>query len=123
MFELRSTKVVEDEIMVRDIHDHDKPERQVRRVQRWTKGSIWLAERPDLSGYDETQGLNLYETFDVEDYVFEDGEHEFVFPASMPETTRNKVLEVDQEGDLMDDGWEVLESETWFFGPLVVVGD
>ena len=122
MFELRATRVVEDEILVRNIHDHDKPERQIRRVQHWNGGSIWLAERPDLSDYDEAQGLSVFETFEVEDHLFEDGQHEFVFPDSMPEGTRQRVLEVDEEGDLIDDGWEVLESETRFFGPLVIIG-
>ncbi len=122
MFELKATKVVEDEIMVRRVDGYDNTEKQIRRIQHWSRGSIWLEQRPDLSDYDEEKGLNLYQAFDFDEYMFEDGHHEFVFPASLPEELRQRIIEVDAESDLVEDGWEVIESETWFFGPLVVAG-
>ena len=123
MFELKAAKVVEDEIMTRSGRDYDNPERQIRRVQYWNQGSIWLEERPDLSVFDVTKGLNLYDTFDFDDYSFMDGHHEFVFPPSISEEVRKRIIEVDAESDLTEDGWEVIESETWFFGPLVIEGE
>ena len=123
MFELKATRVIEDEILTQHPDDYGNPERQIRRVQYWNRGSIWLEQRPELTGYDEAQGLNLYQTFEFDDYVFEDGHHEFVFPPSMSNEAKARVIEVDAERDLVEDGWEVIESETWFFGPLVVEGE
>ena len=40
----------------------------------------------------------------------------------MSEEIRQRIIEVDENGDLSEDGGEVIESETWFYGPLVVQG-
>lgn len=35
--------------------------------------------------------------------------------------TDPRLLELSEVGDPTEDGWEVIESETWFYGPLEVV--
>jgi hypothetical protein len=122
MFELRATHIVERDIYCK-FGDEDKPERQFRRIQYWRRGSISIDERPDLSNYKEDKGINLSEVnedWPFGDYSFEDGYQEWEFPPTMSKTARQSIIDLDMEGDLCDDGWEVLEHETWFYGPLAV---
>ena len=96
------------------------PELKFRRIQYWTRGTIWLNERPDLSNYKEEEGINLYEVFEFDEYTFLDGHHEWQFPPTLSEEAKQRIIALDEEADLSDDGWEVVESETWYYGPLVV---
>ena len=121
MFELKSRRVVEEEQFGNPADGYDNRDKQFLRIQRWTRGSIWLRERPDLSQYDEKNGLNLYALFEDFDYSFEDGEHRFVFPDSMPTSTQERIRALDEADMLSEDGWEVFESETRFFGPLEII--
>lgn len=121
MFELRSRRVVEDELYGKPSDGYDDRQKQFQRIQTWTRGSIWLPKRPDLSQYDEDIGLNLYALFEGFDYSFEDGAHRFVFPDSMPESTQERIRALDEDDILSEDGWEAFESETWFFGPLELI--
>jgi len=120
MFKLQATRVVQNELYGIWEKGGYEQHPQFRRVQHWSHGTIWLDKRPDLSNYNEEQGLNLYEQFDFQDWTFEDGRHEWTFPEGMSEEARTAVLSLDEEGDLTDGGWEVVESETWFYGPLVI---
>jgi hypothetical protein len=121
MFELKATRVVEKETFGRWVEGGFDSELQFRRIQHWSRGSIWLEESPDLSSYSEDEGINLYEKFEFDDWTFEDGHHEWKFPPNISEEDRKRILALDEESDLSDDGWEVVESETWFYGPLEVV--
>ena len=122
MFKLKSRQVVLKELIGKwsdggyDVHP------QFQRIQFWSRGEISLSERPDLSNYDPQKGINLYDTFEFDDWSFEDGHHEWLFPDSMSAEDKTKIVEIDEEGDLTEHAWEVIESETWFHGPLVVEG-
>ena len=50
----------------------------------------------NLSQYDEKNSLNLYALFEDFDYSFEDGEHRFVFPDSMPTSTQERIRALDE---------------------------
>ena len=120
MFKLMALRVIEDELYGQWTKDASDPDLKFRRIQYWTRGTIWLNERPDLSNYKEEEGINLYEVFEFPEYSFFDGHHEWQFPKGMSEEARQRIIALDEEADLSDDGWEVEESETWFYGPLVV---
>ena len=66
-------------------------------------------------------GINLYEVFDFDDWEFSDGRTEWEFQDSFSLQARQRLIELNEVGDPVEDGWEVIESETWFYGPLEVV--
>lgn len=39
----------------------------------------------------------------------------------MPTSTQERIRALDEADMLSEDGWEVFESETWFFGPLEII--
>ena len=120
MFELKSNRVAQVELIGRWSKGGYDAELQFRRTQYWSRGSIWLEECPDLSSYQEEDGINLYDRFEFDEWTFEEGHHEWAFPQGMSEEIIAVIIEADEEGDLSDAGWEVIESETWFYGPLII---
>ena len=118
MFKLRSRKIIQKERIGKWTNGSYDAHPQFNRIQFWASGEISLDERPDLSNYDPEKGINLYDTFEFEDWIFEDGYHEWAFPVSMSEQEKAAIIRIDEEGDLVDDNWEVIESETWFYGHL-----
>ena len=64
MFELRTTKIVEEELIGNPADGYDNEDRQFKRIQTWSCGWIQLETRPDLSDYDEEEGLSIYDCFE-----------------------------------------------------------
>ena len=121
MYQLKTNKIIEVEVIGNPSDGYENEARQFKRIQVWRFGWIALEQRPELSGYDEKEGLSIYDAFEDFDHYFEEGSHRFVFPDTFTKEMRTQILELDVEGDLCDAGWEVIESETRFFGPLEVM--
>ena len=74
---------------------------------------------PDLSGYNQDEGVNIFEEFEFEEHQLYDGAQETsLFPKELPADERNRLLAL-SEAELAAEGW-TLESITRFKGPLVV---
>lgn len=121
MYYLRSKRVVEKQIWGRLVDGDYPPEPRFQKTDSWEWGQIGLSEEPDLTNYDPDVGINLYEVFDFDDWEFSDGRTEWEFQDSFSLQARQRLIELNEVGDPVEDGWEVIESETWFYGPLEVV--
>ena len=74
---------------------------------------------PDLSGYNQDEGVNIFEEFEFEEHQLLDGsEQTSLFPNELPADERNRLLAL-SEAELVDEGWTI-ESATRFKGPLLV---
>jgi hypothetical protein len=85
----------------------------------YRSGWIIIDQLPDLSGYNQDEGVNIFEEFEFEEHQLYDGAQETsLFPKELPADERNRLLAL-SEAELAAEGW-TLESITRFKGPLVV---
>jgi hypothetical protein len=85
----------------------------------YRSGWIIIDQLPDLSGYNQDEGVNIFEEFEFEEHQLYDGAQETsLFPKELPAEERGRLLALSEE-ELADEGW-TLESITRFKGPLVV---
>jgi hypothetical protein len=85
----------------------------------YRSGWIIVDQLPDLSGYNEDEGVNIFEEFEFEEHQLYDGAQETsLFPKELPAEERNRLLAL-SEAELAEEGW-TLESITRFKGPLVL---
>jgi hypothetical protein len=85
----------------------------------YRSGWIIVDQLPDLSGYNQDEGVNIFEEFEFEEHQLYDGSQETsLFPKELPAEERGRLLALSEE-ELADEGWR-LESATRFKGPLVV---
>ena len=92
-------------------------------VCRW--GWIEVENKPDLSGYDTLKGIEVFSSFDVQNYETEtDGfDEEIQYSKSMSTKDKNKIkrfLEESSITELGELGWEQGPNKTIFRGPLDV---
>ena len=115
--------------------------KNVSQIEVWTKNGVtlthtigwrwgWatLKEKPDLSNYNESEGINIYD-FDLIDQDLDDGVWEDYDYSSETNPDNVKVLEeevdifLEENGyiiDLDELGWENIDTELRFSGPLEV---
>jgi hypothetical protein len=85
----------------------------------YRSGWIIVDQLPDLSGYNQDEGVNIFEEFEFEEHQLYDGAQETsLFPKELPAEERNRLLAL-SEAELAEEGW-TLESITRFKGPLVL---
>ena len=92
----------------------------------WRWGNVTVAEAPDLSEYDEEEGIDIYQ-LDVDDHDLDDGVYEdweYVSDQSEQSTLLQEEVnaQVEENGyvDLDELGWDNIDTEVWFRGPLEV---
>ena len=92
----------------------------------WRWGTVTVAEAPDLSKYDEEEGIDIYQ-LDVDDHELDDGVYEdweYVSDggeqANLLEEEVNAQVEENGFVDLDELGWDNIDTEVWFRGPLEV---
>ena len=73
----------------------------------------------DFSGYNQDEGVNIFEEFEFEEHQLLDGSQETaVFPKELPLEECDRLMAL-SEAELVDEGWTI-ESATRFNGPLLV---
>ena len=89
---------------------------------RW--GTVYIKNKPDLSGYDPEKGIEIFSSFDVQDYEGEFGTGVQVeYSESMSKRDKKKIedfLEDHGKDELGDLGWDEISFKTIFRGPLEV---
>lgn len=90
----------------------------------WRWGYVIVPDKPDLSDYDPTVGIDPYEFGDVEDHEYVDGcWSEWEYPDDMTEEEQEAFdTAYDEEGDdgIMALGWQIEDTEYHFRGELEV---
>ena len=85
----------------------------------YRSGWIIVDQLPDLSGYKQDEGVDIFQEFEFEEHQLYDGVQETsLFPKELPAEERNRLLAL-SEAELAEEGW-TLESVTRFKGPLVL---
>lgn len=92
-------------------------------VWRWS--SVMTPDNPDLSGYDEEEGINVYDAgWDAELIGSDDGCDEWwEFPEGMGKREQRKIEKAWEEewhSGIEELGWEQDDTELWYSGPLEV---
>jgi hypothetical protein len=91
----------------------------IEHLKVYRSGWIIVDQLPDLSGYNQDEGVNIFEEFEFDEHQLHDGSNEAsIFPNELPAEERNRLLAL-SEAELVDEGW-TLASVTRFKGPLVV---
>jgi DNA-binding protein HU-beta len=92
---------------------------KIEHLTVYRSGWIIVDQLPDLSGYNQDEGVNIFEEFEFEEHQLYDGAQETsLFPKELPAEDRNRLLAL-SEAELAEEGW-TLESITRFKGPLVL---
>lgn len=76
----------------------------------------------DLDDYDPEDGIDAYNTWELEDFEFMDGVSDSIeFPDALPDEERERLEEIFYESGVIgleSEGWEHMDTEVWFFGDL-----
>jgi hypothetical protein len=85
----------------------------------YRSGWIIVDQLPDLSGYNQDDGVNILEEFEFDEHELIDGsEGTSFFPKELPQEECERLMAL-SDAELVDEGWTI-ESATRFSGPLVV---
>jgi hypothetical protein len=96
-----------------------KGELKIEHLTVYRSGWIIVDQLPDLSGYNQDEGVNIFEEFEFEEHQLLDGSEETsIFPKELPAEECERLMTLSEE-ELVDEGW-MIESATRFTGPLVV---
>jgi hypothetical protein len=102
-----------------DVDIWKKGDLTIEHLTVYRSGWIIVDQLPDLSGYNQDEGVNIFEEFEFEEHQLLDGsEQTSLFPNELPAEERNRLLAL-SEAELVDEGWTI-ESVTRFKGPLLV---
>jgi hypothetical protein len=102
-----------------DIDIWKKGDLRIEHTQVYRSGWFIVDQLPDLSEYDQDEGINIFEEFEIDKHELIDGsEGASVFPNELPQRERERLMAL-SDAELVDDGWTI-ESATRFSGPLVV---
>jgi hypothetical protein len=102
-----------------DVDIWKKGDLTIEHLTVYRSGWVIVDQLPDLSGYNQDEGVNIFEEFEVEEHQLLDGsEQTSLFPNELPAEERNRLLAL-SEAELVDEGWTI-ESATRFKGPLVL---
>ena len=92
---------------------------KIEHLTVYRSGWIIVDQLPDLSGYNQDEGVNIFEEFEFEEHQLLDGSQETaVFPKELPLEECDRLMAL-SEAELVDEGWTI-ESATRFKGPLVL---
>jgi hypothetical protein len=101
------------------IDNWKKDNLKIEHLTVYRSGWIIVDQLPDLSDYNQDEGVNIFEEFEFEEHQLYDGAQETsLFPKELPAEERNRLLAL-SEAELAEEGW-TLESITRFKGPLVL---
>jgi hypothetical protein len=96
-----------------------KGDLKIEHLTVYRSGWIIVDQLPDLSGYNQDEGVNIFEEFEFEEHQLLDGSQETsVFPKELPLEECDRLMAL-SEAELVDEGWTI-ESATRFNGPLLV---
>jgi hypothetical protein len=96
-----------------------KGDLKIEHLTVYRSGWIIVDQLPDLSRYNQDEGVNIFEEFEFEEHQLLDGSEETsIFPKELLAEERGRLLALSEE-ELVDEGWTI-ESATRFSGPLVV---
>ena len=96
-----------------------KGDLKIEHLTVYRSGWIIVDQLPDLSGYNEDEGVDILEEFEFEQHQLLDGSRETsVFPIELPSEECDRLMAL-SEAELLDEGWSI-ESATRFNGPLLV---
>lgn len=96
----------------------------------WRWGTVSFEDKPDLTGYDQEVGIELYGMdiidHELDDCVWEEWEYRpgIVNDEEQVQQYKEEVeefIELNGFVDLEELSWEQVDSELWFKGPLEVV--
>lgn len=92
-------------------------------IRNWRWGNVTVEENPDLSDYDPENGINVNDECFVIDTELDGAEIDFEFGDDIPEEIRPQLIRVwtdEMDDGLVQLGWEVYETECWFYGELEI---
>lgn len=96
-----------------------KGDLRIEHLTVYRSGWIVVDQLPDLSGYNQDEGVNIFEEFEFEEHQLLDASQETsVFPEELPLEECDRLMAL-SEAELIDEGWSI-ESATRFNGPLLV---
>jgi hypothetical protein len=96
-----------------------KGDLKIEHLTVYRSGWIIVDQLPDFSGYNQDEGVNIFEEFEFEEHQLLDGSQETsVFPKELPLEECDRLMAL-SEAELVDEGWTI-ESATRFNGPLLV---
>ena len=102
-----------------DVDIWKKGDLTIEHLTVYRSGWVIVDQLPDLSGYNQDEGVNIFEEFEFEEHQLLDGsEQTSLFPNELPAEERNRLLAL-SEAELVDEGWTI-ESATRFKGPLLL---
>jgi hypothetical protein len=102
-----------------DVDIWKKGDLRIEHLTVYRSGWIIVDQLPDLSGYNQDEGVNIFEEFEFEEHELLDGSQETsIFPKELPLEECERLMAL-SEAELVDEGWTI-ESATRFNGPLVV---
>jgi hypothetical protein len=96
-----------------------KGDLKIEHLTVYRSGWIIVDQLPDFSGYNQDEGVNIFEEFEFEEHQLLDRSQETaVFPKELPLEECDRLMAL-SEAKLVDEGWTI-ESATRFNGPLLV---
>jgi len=96
-----------------------KGDLKIEHLTVYRSGWIIVDQLPDLSGYNQDEGVNIFEEFEFEEHQLLDGSQgTSVLPKELPLEECDRLMAL-SAAELVDEGWTI-ESATRFSGPLVV---
>jgi len=96
-----------------------KGDLKIEHLTVYRSGWIIVDQLPDFSGYNQDEGVNIFEEFEFEEHQLLDGSQETsVLPKELPLEECDRLMAL-SEAELVDEGWTI-ESATRFNGPLLV---
>ena len=102
-----------------DVDIWKKGDLTIEHLTVYRSGWIIVDQLPDLSGYNQDEGVNILEEFEFDEHELIDGsEGTSFFPKELPQEECERLMAL-SDAELVDEGWTI-ESATRFSGPLVV---
>jgi len=113
-----------DKKSVVETNEWTKDSHSIRFETLWGWGWVEVTTKPNLSKYDEDEGIDILDEFDpVDQELSGDGGGDVEYSESMSDADIEEVeaiLEEDGESGLLEAGWEPGDREVIFRGPLKV---
>ena len=102
-----------------DVDIWKKGDLTIEHLTVYRSGWIIVDQLPDLSGYNQDEGVNILEEFEFDEHELIDGsEGSSFFPKELPQEECERLMAL-SDAELVDEGWTI-ESAIRFSGPLVV---
>ena len=96
-----------------------KGDLKIEHLTVYRSGWIIVDQLPDLSGYNQDEGVDIFEEFEFEEHqLLDESQETSVFPEELPLEECDRLMAL-SEAELVDEGWTI-ESATRFNGPLLV---